>query len=191
MRTPLLSMFLGSVAACAALAAEPRIIRDLPQTPVPDAQDQVNINAASQTIDGLIVVVTIDGPNVTLDRAVPARVRRLSRRPTGEGDYAPVSAVGFAAGARIGEATIPDGVMRALDDWNTPHRGALMRFTRRQVVIPIPAPRALDTVEVVAPATGARARLDVRAAYADYCRAGAAARDNPMCPGGDGNQRLR
>jgi hypothetical protein len=42
-------------------------------------------------------------------------------------------------------------------------------MSKRQVVLSLPAPRALDAVEVNAPATGATARLDVRAAYAPYC----------------------
>ena len=165
-------------------------IRDLPKTPVKDADDPINRFVADRTVDGLVLSVTIDGPSVTLDQAVPARVRKTPRKPTGQGDYAPVTAIGFAGGARISEVAVPDSVMRALDDWNTPHNGALVRVTKRQIVIPLAAARALDTVEVTAPATGAHARLDVRAAYADYCRAGEKApnqgqgRDNPMCPKG-------
>lgn len=166
-------------------------IRDLPKTPVKDTDDPVNRFVADQTVDGLVLSVTIDGASITLDQAVPARVRKTARKPTGQGDYAPVTAIGFAGGARISEVAVPDSVIRALDDWNTPHLGALVRVTKRQVVIPLAAARALDTVEVTAPATGAHARLDVRAAYADYCRAGdqaAKGRDNPMCPRGGGDQ---
>jgi len=168
-------------------------IRDLPVTPVADADDPVNRYVATQTVDGLVLSVTIDGPNVTLDQAVPARVRKTVRRPTGTGDYAPVTALGFAGGTRISEAIVADSVVRALDDWNTPHQGALVRVMRRQIVIPLAASRALDTVEVTAPATGAHATLDVRAAYAEYCRAGMAApgRENPMCPAGAGDQKPR
>jgi hypothetical protein len=168
-------------------------IRDLPKTPVKDADDPINRLVANETVDGLVLSVTIDGANVTLDQATPARVRKVARKPTGQGDYAPVTAVGFAGGAQISQVAVPDSVIRALDDWNTPHNGALVRVTKRQVVIPLAAARALDTVEVTAPATGAHARLDVRPAYADYCRAGQAAqgqgRDNPMCPRGGGDQQ--
>src|SRR5205807_2672301 len=104
-----------------------------------------------QTVDGLVLSVTIDGPNVTLDQATPARVRKTQRKPAGQGDFAPVTATGFAGGVQISQAAVPDSVVRALDDWNTPHRGALVRATKRQVVIPLAASRALDTVEVSAP----------------------------------------
>jgi hypothetical protein len=46
----------------------------------------------------------------------------------------------------------------------------LVRLAKRQVVLSLPAPHALNAVEVSAPATGATARLDVRAAYAPYCK---------------------
>jgi hypothetical protein len=161
-----------------ALAQEPRI-RDIPPRPIPEAEDPVNRFVAANTIEGLVLSVTIDGTAVTLDQATPARIRKTQRmQPDREGDLAPVTAVGYAGGARISEARAPDSVLRALDDWNG--RGRLVRVTRRQVLIALPAPRALDTVEIIAPATGARARLDVRAAYARWCRQDV--RDNPMCP---------
>ena len=177
---------LTAVSAFAAQAAEPTRIRDLPRKPVADADDPINKYVAQQTVDGLVLSVTIDGPSVTLDQAVPARVRKTPRKPTGKGDFSPVTAVGFAGGAQVSQVAVPDSVIRALDDWNTPHNGALVRVTKRQVVLPLAAPRALDTVEVTAPATGAHARLDVRAAYAEYCAAGqrAQVRENPMCPQG-------
>lgn len=201
--TLLSGALLLSLAACTPPAsqtgpkaqAQPTTVRDLPKRPVKDADDPINRFVADRTVDGLVLSVTIDGPSVTLDQAVPARVRKTPRKPTGQGDYAPVTAIGFAGGARISEVAVPDSVVRALDDWNTPHQGALVRVTKRQVVIPLAAARALDTVEVTAPATGAHARLDVRAAYAEYCRAGEKApnqgqgRDNPMCPKGPVDQQ--
>jgi hypothetical protein len=189
----LLAALLVSLLIGPPLAAQPAVpkIRDLPRTPVRDADDPVNGYVAKQTVDGLVLSVTIDGANVTLDQAVPARVRKTVRKPSGQGDFASVTAVGFAGGARVSEAVVPDSVVRALDDWNTPHKAALVRVTKRQVVIPLASPRALDTVEVTAPATGARARLDVRGAYVGYCHAGEKAhvRENPMCPRGDQPRR--
>lgn len=167
-----------AIVAAPAFAQQPRV-QDTPPQAVNEAEDPLNRFVANETVDGLVVAVTIDGPNITLDRATPARIPRASRpRSTGTGDFAPVTAVGYASGAQISEAQAPDSVVRALDDWNG--RGSLVRVTRREVVIALPAPRALDTVEVTAPATGARARLDVRGAYAPWCRA--APERNPMCP---------
>lgn len=174
-----LSLPLGLLIAASPLLAQEQQVRDTPPTPISEAEDPVNRLVASETVDGLVVAVTIDGTNIRLDQAVPARIPRAARtRLEGTGDFAPVTAVGYAGGVRLSEASSPDSVVRALDDWRG--RGALVRVTRREVVIALPAPRALDTVEVTAPATGARARLDVRAAYAPWCRAGT--ERNPMCP---------
>lgn len=184
--TALLAGLVAASSVLAAHAAEPSKVIDSPRRSVADADDPLNRYVARQTVDGLVVAVTIDGPNVTLDQATPARVRKAPRKAAGKGDFAPVTAVGYAGGVQISQVAVPDSVMRALDDWNTPHTGGIVRVTKRQVVIPLAAARALDTVEVTAPATGAHARLDVRAAYADYCAAGqrAQARENPMCPPG-------
>ena len=67
-----------------------------------------------------------------------------------------------------------DGVLNAQEG------SGIVRLTKRQVVVSLPAPRALDTVEVSAPATGATARIDVRAAYAAYCKE--YRKDNKYCP---------
>lgn len=167
------------ITASAAVAQEPRV-EDTPPRPVSEAEDPLNRLVASETVDGLVVAVTIDGTNISLDQATPARIPRITRIDRlGTGDLSPVTAVGYAGGVRVSEAQAPDSVLRVLDDWNG--RGGIVRFTRREVVIALPAPRALDTVEVIAPATGARARLDVRSAYAPWCRA--APERNPMCPG--------
>jgi hypothetical protein len=166
------------VIASPTLAQEPRVQDTQPQ-PVSEAEDPVNRFVANETVDGLVVAVTIDGSSITLDRATPARIPKVARTvQAGTGDLAPVTAVGYAGAVRVSEAQSPDSVLRALDDWNG--RGSLVRVTRREVVIALPAPRALDTVEVMAPATGARAKLDVRSAYAPWCRA--APERNPMCP---------
>lgn len=167
------------ITASAAVAQEPRV-EDTPPRPVSEAEDPLNRLVSNETVDGLVVAVTIDGTNISLDQAMPARIPRITRVDRlGSGDLSPVTAIGYASGVRVSEAQAPDSVLRALDDWNG--RGQTVRFTRREVVIALPAPRALDTVEVIAPATGARARLDVRSAYAPWCRA--ATERNPMCPG--------
>ncbi len=109
-------------------------VRDLPPRSIAAAEDSLNAAVVASTVDGLVVVVTIDGPTVHLDAATPARIPK-ARSTGGGGDR--VKAAGFAKGAR-------------------------------------------DTVEVSAPATGATARLDVRAAYEAYCKA--TQRNEKFCP---------
>ena len=173
-----------SVAALTVLAAvaqaQPAQVRDIPSRPVPETEDELNRFTAANTVDGLVITVTIDGPNISLDQATPARIPNKPRlQIKGEGDLAPVTAVGLASGARVSQATVPDSVLRALDDWGG--KGETVRVTRRQVTIPLSAPSALDSVEVSAPATGARATLDVRSAYAELCRASRGSSN--YCPG--------
>jgi hypothetical protein len=136
------------------------------------ANDPVNRQAADG-IDALILTLTIDSTSVTLDRATLARVpRTAAQRSTGEGDR--VTVIGFAGGTRVSETSAPDANL------NTQEGVGLVNLTRRQVILTLPAPRALDTIEVNAPSTRATARLDVRAAYARYCPQ--YNRDNRFCP---------
>ncbi len=146
-------------------------VRDLPPRSIAAAEDSLNAAVVASTVDGLVVVVTIDGPTVHLDAATPARIPK-ARSTGGGGDR--VKAAGFAKGARLSEVDVPDGVV------NTQENVGVVRLTKRQVIIPLPAPRPIDTVEVSAPATGATARLDVRAAYEAYCKA--TQRNEKFCP---------
>lgn len=145
-------------------------IRDTPQESVAVDADPLNQVVANSTTDGLLLVLTIDGDSIHLDQATPSRVPRA--RADSGGDR--VTATGFARGSQVSQVSVADGVV------NVQEGGGLVRLTRRQVIVPLPAPRPLDAVEISAPATGARARLDVRAAYAMYCRG--AKRDPRMCP---------
>ena len=170
-------------------AAQEARVRDTPPRPLAEAEDPVNRLAEAQTVDGLVLTVLIDGPAVTLQQAVAARIPRkpqplaLSER---EEDFASVIAYGYAGGRQVSRAHVPDSVIRALDDWTG--RGQTVRVTRREVVIPLPAPQALDSVVVIAPATRAQARLDVRRAYALWCREGG---QSPYCPTGGRDQPPR
>lgn len=156
--------------------ADPRAqptIRDTEPRPVAATDDPVNRWVQASVVDGLVVVVTIDGASVQLDRATPARIPRAgATRHAVAGDA--VSAVGYAGGQRIAEVSVPDQVLNAEEGTG------LVRTTRRQIVLPLAAALALDTVEVSAPATNATARLDVRAAYATYCKAKQP--DPRLCP---------
>jgi hypothetical protein len=161
------------LAACGRRGDQQPAIRDLDPHPVAADSDPIN-RQGDATVDGLVLTVTIDSASITLDTAVLARVppSAASRGTGGAGDR--VTAIGFAAGSRISEASAPDGVLNAQEGVG------LVRMTKRQIVLSLPAPRALDAVEVSAPATGATARLDVRAAYAQYCKQYRP--DNKYCP---------
>lgn len=161
----------GLLAACGRQGKQEPAIRDLEPRPVAADSDPVN-HQGEAAVDGLVLTVTIDNASITLDTAVLARVPPGSGTRGAGGDR--VTVVGFAAGARVSEASAPDGVL------NIQEGVGLVRMTKRQVVLSLPAPRALDAVEVNAPATGATARLDVRAAYAPYCKEYRP--DNKYCP---------
>jgi hypothetical protein len=139
-------------------------IRDTEPRPVAPADDPVNKWVNASTVEALVIALTIDGTSITLDSATPARVPRAAamRAEPVSGDRVTVS--GFAGGAKVSESVVPDQVLNAQEDVG------LVRVNKRQVIVSLAAPRALDTIEVTAPATGATARLDVRAAYAPYCK---------------------
>lgn len=173
MRTSLPFMLVlgAALTACSGGSKEP-VIQDLEGRPLAASEDPVNRHADT-TVDALILTLTIDSAAVRLDTAVLTRIPPpAAGQPTGEGDR--VTVVGFAGGTRVSEASVPDATLNAQEGTG------LVRLTRRQVVVALPAPRALDTIEVTAPGTGASARLDVRAAYAQYCPR--YQQDNPYCP---------
>ena len=130
-----------------------------------------------------MIALTIDGTSIQLDSVTLARIpRAASQRGAGAGGDR-VTAVGFAASTRVSESSAPDAVL------NVQEGVGLVRLTKRQVVLSLPAPRALDTVEVSAPATGATSRIDVRAAYAPYCKEYRS--DNKFCPSPASPEQLR
>jgi len=131
--------------------------------PLADDADPLNQMVRAETTDGLVVALTIDGAAVRLDAATPARVPlsiAKARRDTG-GDS--VIVVGYAGGAEVARTEIPDQVLNASEG------SGLVRNTRRQVVVPLATSRPIDEIEVTAPATSARARLDVSGAWQPYC----------------------
>lgn len=140
--------------------------------PIADADDPVNRMVQAANTPGLMVTVTIDGDRVTLDNATPAMIPRAAvrRLPPG-GDQ--VRAVASAGGRVVAETLVPDQVVNAQEGVG------LVRTTRRQISLLLPTGRAVDTLLIEAPATDARATLDVRAAYAPWCRA---AQDGEWCP---------
>ena len=169
-----IALVLGVIlTACNSRGKQEPTIRDLAAQPIAPAADPVNQRADS-TIDALVLTLTIDGTAVHLDTAVLARVPRAATMKGSAGGGDRVVVVGYAAGARISEANVPDVVVNAQEGVG------VVRQAKRQVTVSLAAPRALDAVEVTAAATGAQARVDVRGAYSAYCKT--YRRDNPYCP---------
>lgn len=137
----------------------------IPATPVAPDADPVMRLVAEATVDGLVVSVTIDGASVRLDAAVLARVPKRQARGDRavEGDF--VRATAFAGGHVVATTIVPDNVINASEG------GGLVRTEKRQLSLALSADRPVETVVVEAPATGARASLDVRPAYARACEA--------------------
>ena len=147
----------------------------IPPRPVARADDPVNRYILRNTADGLVVTVRIDGAELSLERALPARVPRARRPRRLAGDRITVTA--FAGDRALGSVTVPDRTVSALE------HGGLIRQERRTLSIAVPAPGRVDAVEVRVSANGASRRFDVREAYAPLCRA---APTSPLCRGRGG-----
>lgn len=137
----------------------------VPARPVAESADQLNGLVTAATVDGLVLTVTIDRSVVTLDSAMAARVPRSSTGSNRKVAGDVVRATAFIGNEVIGTTVTPDNVVNASEE------GGLVRTERRQIVIAIAAERPIERVEIDAPATGARATLDVRSAYAEFCKA--------------------
>lgn len=145
----------------------------IPARALPESEDELNRLSQAQTVDGLVLVLTIDRTSITVDSAVPARVPRRqarSERVVG-GDL--VRATAFASGQAIATTVVPDTVLNASEG------GGLVRTERRQIALVLAVDRAVETVVVEALATNARATLDVRQAYARACETD---RNSKWCP---------
>jgi len=145
----------------------------IPARPLPDAEDELNRLTQAQTVDGLVLVLTIDRTSITVDSAVPARVPRRQARSERQVGGDLVRATAFAGGQAIATTVVPDTVLNASEG------GGLVRTERRQISLVLAVDRAVETVVVEALATSARATLDVRQAYAGACEAD---RNSKWCP---------
>lgn len=148
--------------------------------PLAEGADPLNALVAADTVDGLLLSVTIDGAQVRLDSAQPARVPRTQARPRENLQGDTVTVTGLANGTVVARNVVPDTVINASEGQG------LVRTPRRQIALVLATERALDTVRVEAPATQAVQSLDVRAAYAPYCRAEPRGR---WCPQASPTQR--
>ena len=84
-----------------------------------------------------------------------------------------VKATAVSGGQTIATTIVPDTVLNAAEE------EGLVRTTRRQISLVLASDGPIDTVEIEALATGARASLDVKSAYAEICEAN---RDSNWCP---------
>ncbi|HMM65940.1 MAG TPA: hypothetical protein PKC03_03270 [Dokdonella sp.] len=137
----------------------------LPPRPLADADDTLNQRVATQTVDGLVIVLTIDEANITLDSVELARVPRRQARAIRNTAGDQVKVVGLSGGREISTTVVPDTVLNASEDTG------LVRTVKRQISVALAADQPLDAVRVEAPATSASALLDVRGAYARICEA--------------------
>lgn len=146
-------------------ASDGGTVEILPATPIAPDVDPVMRLVADATADGLVLSVTIDGANVRLDAAVLARVPKRQARGDRaiEGDF--VRATAFAGAQLVATTVVPDNVINASEG------SGLVRTEKRQLSLALAADRPVDTVVIEAPATGARASVDVRPAYARACEA--------------------
>jgi hypothetical protein len=144
-----------------------------PARPVAETADELNGLVTTATVDGLVLAVTIDRATVTLNSVVLARVPRSStgadRKVAGD----VVRATAYINNEAVATTVTPDNVVNASEG------EGLVRTERRQIVIALASDRPIERVEIDAPATGARATLDVRAAYAEFCKADPAGK---WCP---------
>lgn len=133
------------------------------EKPLADADDPINRQAIAETVEALIVGLTLDGREVRLDSAVPARVPRGAiQKRQGEGDR--VTVVALAGGREIGRASVPDQVI------NIEEGKGIVRQARRQISIAVPLDRAPDRLQVLAPATGVEMALDPAPMLAMWCQ---------------------
>jgi len=146
----------------------------IPSRPVTESEDTLNTLSKEATTDGLAVVITIDGTNVTLDSVAFARVPRALARANRKVEGDSVLATAFSGGKRVASTVVPDQTVNASED------GGIVRLTRRQVALVLAADVPIERVEIEASATNARGSLDVRSAYAEICKADP---QNKWCPG--------
>ena len=133
------------------------------EKPVADADDPVNRQATADTVEALIVSLTLDGGQARLDSAVPARVPRgVIQKRQDEGDR--VTVVALAQGQEIARASVPDQVI------NIEENKGIVRLTRRQISLAVPMGRAPDRLQVLAPATGVDMAVDPAPMLAMWCQ---------------------
>jgi hypothetical protein len=142
------------------------------EKPLADADDPINRQAAAETVEALIVSLTLDGREARLDSAVPARVPRgVIQKRQDEGDR--VTVIALAGGREIARTSVPDQVI------NIEENKGLVQLTRRQISLAVPMGRAPDKLQVLAPATGVDTAVDPGPMLAMWCQS---ERPNPWCP---------
>lgn len=134
------------VAAC---AAEPSL-RTAPKA-------DVNEHVRNSTVDGLVVALKINGKEITLESAVPARIPRIEPLPKEIRNRITVAA--SMQGRNVSTIAVQDPVIVVVE-----HEGEVKNETR-QMQFGIPTPAAIDAIEVKLSTSGATARFGVHRAY--------------------------
>lgn len=140
---------------------------------VVEADDPINRLVAAESVDGLMLSITLDGTTAMLDSAVLARVPKRIARANRDVQGDSVEVIGLVDGQEVARTIVPDNVLNASEG------GGLVRTTRRQIAVALAVDRPLHAVRVRAAATGVDAMLDPGPAYARICEADPA---NHWCP---------
>jgi len=131
--------------------------------PVAAAADPLNLYVQRQTVDGLIVVLKIDGDRITLASVQAARIpRREVRRSKSEET---VSVTALSGGKPIATTVVPDPL------WVVEEGQGVRKAEQREVQIAVEAPSRVESITVRLSINAATATLDVTSAYAALCRA--------------------
>jgi hypothetical protein len=93
-----------------ALASPGGTVSMSPPVAVAPAEDIVNQSVAAETVDGLVVVVTIDGADIHFESATPARLpnRKPSRQSPAARQGGTVKATAFADGQAVASVEVAD-----------------------------------------------------------------------------------
>lgn len=155
------------IATNAPLASNGGTARMIEPRPVAPEEDPLNAFSQAQTVDGMIVNLTIDGDAAMLDAAVVARVPRTAANRDSKGleEDDVVVVTGYAGGEVVAKAVVPDLVRNALEG------EGIVLTSRRQLSVALAADLPIDRIEVEAVATNARGSFNTSAAYGWICEA--------------------
>ena len=85
----------------------------VPGAPVQEDDDPVNRLVASETVDGLLLSITLDGATASLDSAVLARIPKRLARPDRQVHGDAVEVRGLIDGQEATRTTVPDNLVNA------------------------------------------------------------------------------
>lgn len=156
----------------AATAGQPAQAEVISEKPIPDADDPINRQAEADTVEALVLLMTLDGREARLEQAIPARVPRGAiQKRQDESDR--VTVIALAGGRELARASVPDQLI------NIEEETGVVTLQRRQISLAVPLDRAPDQLRVLAPASGVDMAVDAGPLLAPWCRS---ERPGPWCP---------